>query len=321
LDWIVALQGDGTLKGLMIQCSYLGSEVFAYVLPLVYFCLSRKAGLRLYLLYSVSGPLLDIFKLAFHAPRPYWVDSRVKELSGSGGYGMPSGHVQSAAVVWPFVAKTLGKPWTWVMAIVCVLLVSVSRVYLGVHFITDVVGAWVIGAGLIWGFDRIEWRLTNWLSSFRVGQRMAAAVWAAATLLCAAMGVRLLLNGIPDDPEWSSYAAGARNLSGAFSSIGEFFGGACGVILAARWARFELPKHFWKRSVTLGYAVLGGWLIKEAFRMIRSPQTEILQFVFDFSRGVVPHLWILFLAPWIMLKTRLLHAPDSHIACGVEARH
>src|SRR5438309_1529015 len=176
LDWIVALQGDGTLQRLMIQFSNFGFGPFAYMLPVVYFCLSRKAGFRLYLLYSLSGPLLDIFKLAFHTPRPYWVDARIKELSASGGYGMPSGHVLSAAVVWPFVAKTLGKPWAWAMAIVCVLLVSVSRVYLGAHFISDVVGACLTGATLLWCFDRIERRITIWINAFSPSWQICAAV-------------------------------------------------------------------------------------------------------------------------------------------------
>ena len=88
---------------------------------------------------------------------------------------------------------------------------------------------------------------------------------------------------------------------------------------AARWARFQLPMLLWKRVVALGYAILGAWLIKEAFRIIRSPQTEILQFVFDFFRGAVPNLWILFLAPWVLLKARLLPASDSQVASGLSA--
>jgi len=321
LDWIVALQGDETLKGLMIQCSYLGSEAFTYLLPLVYFCFSQKTGFRLYLLYSLSGPLLDIFKLLFHSPRPYWVDPGIKGLSASGGYGMPSGHVLSAAVVWPFVAKTLGKPWSWLIAIVCVLLVSVSRVYLGVHFISDVIAACLIGATLLWCFDRIERRITTWINAFSPSWQICAAAWAATALLCAAMGLRLLLEEVPDDPAWTRYAAGARNLKGAFSAVGEFFGAACGVILAARWARFQLPMLLWKRVVALGYAILGAWLIKEAFRMMRSPQTEIFQFVFDFFRGAVPNLWILFLAPWVLLKARLLPASDSQVASDVSTQN
>src|SRR5207245_1542562 len=118
------------------------------------------------LLYSLSGPLLDLFKLAFHMPRPHWVDARIKELSGSGGYGMPSGHVLSATVVWPSVAKTLGKPWAWAIALACVLLVSISRVYLGVHFMSDVVAACLIGTALLWCFDRNERRITNWINAF-----------------------------------------------------------------------------------------------------------------------------------------------------------
>ena len=70
LDWIVALQGDGALNYLMSQASCLGAEALPYALPFVYFCLSRRAGAQLYLLFSFSGCRRHILKLAFHLPRP-----------------------------------------------------------------------------------------------------------------------------------------------------------------------------------------------------------------------------------------------------------
>src|SRR5271165_3643313 len=263
LNWIAWLQGDGEFRRIMIWLSYLGSEAFAYVLPFTYFVLSRKAGVRLYLLFSMSTSLSGTLKMAFHSPRPYWVDPRIKALAGSGNYGMPSGHALGAGVVWPLVGRTIGTPWAWALALTMVLLVSASRVYLGVHFISDVAGAWIVAAGLVCGFDWIERRSSKCLHSIGTWWRVGGAAWATVALLAAGAAVHSLIAGVADPPSWAGFSGNARDLSGLFHSSGEFFGAAAGLILAGRWASFEVSGPLWKRGLALGYALIGARLIQE----------------------------------------------------------
>src|SRR6185436_699755 len=61
-------------------------------------------------------------------------------------FGFPSGHAQNAATAWIATAFYFKKRWIWTTAILLISLVGLSRVYLGVHFPTDVLGGWVIGA-------------------------------------------------------------------------------------------------------------------------------------------------------------------------------
>lgn len=304
--WIATFQGTGAHQQVMLWFSYLGAEVLPVALAFVYFASSRNAGARLYLLYSLGGWLLQVSKLAFHLPRPYWVDPRIKALGGSGGYGLPSGHVLSASIVWPCVARALVARWACVIAILFVLFVSVSRVYLGVHFISDVLVAWMIAVGLFWGVDRSERKLSNWLNALSPLCQMLAAFWATALLVVIGFGVSVALEGVTDPPAWSKYSAGARNLSGLIRAGGEFFGAACGIILAGRWASFEVNGPFWKRGVACGYALLGAWLIRELSRMIPSPDMESLRSYFNFLYGAVSNFWMLFVAPWILLRMGLL---------------
>jgi glycerophosphoryl diester phosphodiesterase len=51
---------------------------------------------------------------------------------------MPSGHAQVATAMWLWLAYELRRPWLWIVAVVIVLGVSFSRLYLGVHDVEDV---------------------------------------------------------------------------------------------------------------------------------------------------------------------------------------
>lgn len=119
-----------------------------------FFLLQRKYATTLYLLVSVGGGLLisSAAKRFFDRPRPDLVpyDSFVHTAS------FPSGHSMMAAVTYltlgVLVARNLSqtrlKIYVLILAVSAALLVGISRVYLGVHWPTDVLAGWLAGA--IW---------------------------------------------------------------------------------------------------------------------------------------------------------------------------
>lgn len=77
-------------------------------------------------------------------------------VSSAPGYSFPSGHVANSAaaatvvtlLIWPVLESRAAKVAAVVMAAVIVVLTALDRVYLGVHFPSDVIGGVLVGAGL-----------------------------------------------------------------------------------------------------------------------------------------------------------------------------
>src|SRR5512147_2222810 len=89
----------------MHALSFLGTEDFFLLLvPFIFWCVDSSFGARLLFLIVTSDAVNHLLKWAFHLPRPYWIDARVKALESEISYGLPSGHTQSATVGWGYLA-------------------------------------------------------------------------------------------------------------------------------------------------------------------------------------------------------------------------
>ena len=132
----------------------LGIPPFLFVIttPAVIYCWRRKhTRLALFLIVtSLGGGLLDTaVKVAVNRPRP----SLVAPIATAHGKSFPSGHAMSSVVVYGALLLVffpmLNRAWRRrcvLGAIVIVLAIGFSRLALGVHYISDVVGGYVLGS-------------------------------------------------------------------------------------------------------------------------------------------------------------------------------
>ena len=112
-------------------------EFFMLLMPLIYWCIDRQAGARLFILLLFSAYLNEVAKLLADQPRPFHYDSRIMKIVDADSGGFPSGHTQSAVVVWGYLACRFQKKSLWLLAGFPVLAVPLSRIYLGAHFPTE----------------------------------------------------------------------------------------------------------------------------------------------------------------------------------------
>ncbi len=149
--------------------AWTGSVSVAAVLVLVTLAVLWFRAPRLQFLAALAGAFLMLLgiglKLLIARPRP---DSWVSEV-GSISYGFPSGHTVFATVFFGlaivFVGAWLQRPGVrLVVRVVLVLLIlafGVSRVYLGAHWPSDVIGGWLYGATAVLALSRLVANLDN----------------------------------------------------------------------------------------------------------------------------------------------------------------
>ncbi|MEE9197408.1 MAG: phosphatase PAP2 family protein [bacterium] len=157
---------------------------FLAVVALIYWLWDKRLGLFLVVLLVASGSLNAYLKSLFGSPRPPSFFHKPFPLASN---GFPSGHAQTATAFWSGIALVFRRVWVPV-AVVMVSLVAFSRVYLGVHFVGDVLGGVAIGLGLgVAGY--LVFRASFW-ARLAVPQKLILAV-----VLPSALGAVLLVLG------------------------------------------------------------------------------------------------------------------------------
>jgi undecaprenyl-diphosphatase len=131
-----------------------------------FFLLQRQYGTMLYLLLATGGGILlaGLAKALFDRPRPELVQQGSIVYTSS----FPSGHSMMATVAYLtlgiLIARALSRRWQKIyvlaIAVLLSLAVGISRVYLGVHWPTDVVAGWL--AGTTWAIGSLI--VARWLS-------------------------------------------------------------------------------------------------------------------------------------------------------------
>ena len=167
-DNLSALVGPAWVQEAARDLTSLGSIIVLVIITAAvagYLFLARKQAAAWLMLFAVCGgiALSDLLKFAFARPRPDFVAPAARVFTTS----FPSGHATLSAITYLTIAALLARSqssskigrYFIVLAALLTILIGISRIYLGVHYPTDVVGGWCIGAAWALGC----WVLMSWL--------------------------------------------------------------------------------------------------------------------------------------------------------------
>lgn len=321
IAFIIALQGAGDwLIAPMKFFSNLGTEEFYFLaLPLIYWCIDSSLGLRVGLILVTSNVINGVGKVLFAGPRPYWVSSHVRALWPETSFGIPSGHAQHAVSIWGIIAVYFRKTWMWVVAVLLMFLIGFSRLYLGAHFLHDVLFGWFLGALLLWGFARFWEPAAEWIGAKTLNHQIFIAFIVSLMFIVLGLGVTTIRSGYQLPQDWANNAllAGAErpnpiDANNTFTSAGTFFGLAVGAAWIMSIGGYQATGPIQKRVLRYVAGLIGILIFWMGLGAVVPRGDGFIFYILRFIRYGLVGWWVSGGAPWIFIRFKLAERDNGN---------
>ncbi len=312
---VLVLQALGWLEAPMRFFTFVGTpDFFIFVLPVVYWCIDSGLGIRIGFILLFSSGLNEVAKLALQGPRPYWISLQVKALAAESSCGAPSGHAQIGAGIWGMVAAAIRRPWAWVLAVVVVFLIGVSRIFLGVHFPHDVLLGWLLGSLTLWAFLTFWNPLAGWIRQMTFLQQ---SLLAGAVSIAVLLAGGLLSHSLRDfiiPASWLANAARAGqpypdplSMEGILTSSGAFLGLALGLAWIGKRGGYHPSGSVWQRVMCFVIGFVGLLILYLGISLVLpSSSPSMTGYAFRLVRYATIGAWVSAGAPVVFRALRLV---------------
>jgi len=254
------------LDQLFVALTILGEEsTFLAIFTIMFWCVDKQFSYKLGLAYLLSAVINIGIKETFRIPRPFGEEGiRYLRVETATGHSFPSGHTQSAAAYITSLILEYRKKWLTAGGLVLIVLVALSRLYVGAHRLNEVIVGALLGIGWIFVYNHYYGYIQK-----------ISKVQVLAGLLVVTVGGMLILK----DPDW-------YKTSGVILSL------VAGSFLEAKYVGFDvrarLPQQFGKMIIGLAVALL----IKGGLKLL-FPEALFWHFI----RYVCLGLWVTVGAP------------------------
>jgi hypothetical protein len=252
--------------------------------------------MRLAVVIVITAILNGWLKDYWQDPRPP-VELQLDHDRVAGSYGRPSGHAQVAAAMWFWLAYEIRRRWAWMVATFITVAVSLSRLYLAVHDIDDVLTGLALGIGGLFLLailisPRFNWwrALPNWVHYIAFAVLFAVLWWS-----------------------WpiSKYPADTEN------TLFFFIGAYTGAILDHRAVPTQPKRPAWWVCIVLGVLGVVGLF---ALRIVLTALLGRLHIVPDVAGGSIAFTlgcYMTAIAPFLFRLVGVGCEPPVHIKQGL----
>lgn len=306
LSILLALQSfregaGGIFTDFMLKMTWFGDlGTIPAMMALIYWCVSKELGAYVLLGWSGNRLLNGTLKVTACVYRPWIRDARIvpygDSINTATGYSFPSGHITNASTVFGGLAlrREVSRGLRIALVLV-VLLVGLSRNYLGVHTPQDVLVGGTVGF-LVMGLTS---KLLNWLKEHPEKDVLVAGIGAGLFLLLALYAG---LKSYPEDynAEGQLIVDGAKMANDSFKAVGWGIGILLGWILERRYVGFSTDVPLMQKLSRCVFGMLGYYvltlilapLIKQG---IAGPAGTVLTCFLQM-------FYVLFLFPWLLMR-------------------
>ncbi len=301
------------LAGIMLFISFVAGPTFLmFIIPVILWCIDSRLGIRLMALYSISFGINSVLELFFHAPRPYWISRDVTAFASETSFSLPSCHAQVSATVFGYIAVWKKTRAVWAACIAIILLVGISRMYLGMHFLRDILGGWLVALVIIAASLRYGDAAAAWFFHQGVAARVLASLVLSGAVVVASQLVILSFGAWQVPPAWSGLALAQTgvaidpiSMGDALLSAGILFGVVAGAGICAAHLRYNAGGSGSHRAARAALGLLFIFLILA----VLDGTTKMPGLAgpgMTFVRSALIGLWITLGAPYLFCRLGLM---------------
>ncbi|MFX1283469.1 MAG: phosphatase PAP2 family protein [Promethearchaeota archaeon] len=138
------------------------SAIYLAIILIIFWGIDKRLGMVTTFVYIGSSILNYWVKAILKYPRP----APSQWLTSAANYSLPSGHAQSATTFYGWLTLKINRWWMFIIGTTLIILVGISRIYLGVHWLGDVLLGWGIGIVIIILVWRFENPISDYLSKY-----------------------------------------------------------------------------------------------------------------------------------------------------------
>ncbi len=154
-DWLITI-----FKGI----TFLGDSIVYIVILAIGFWIYKKRDAIIGMYVLLTSAFLNFFlKVIIQKPRP---TKSIRMPDDVEGFSTPSGHAQVSTTVYGWIMFYFKKIWLYIIIPILVLLICLSRVVLGVHYIGDVILGFLIGAAILTALYFVIPYLLKWMDKW-----------------------------------------------------------------------------------------------------------------------------------------------------------